>query len=171
MKSFVRSDVWECYFKFVFVRHPLDWLVSQYRFNIQRPEFSAGASLRNPKKALKLLRHYRIRHRRASKEVYDEEDIDFLYQYLRRFRALPDSQTLLQSNYVYDVDGKVLVDFVGRFEQLGEDLAKVKSRIEIDFELPHLNRTDHRPYRECFTEGAIERVKMLWKADFENFGY
>ena len=43
--------------------------------------------------------------RRLSKtEVFQVDHVDILYQFLRRFRGLPDTPTLLQTNYAYDMD-------------------------------------------------------------------
>ena len=77
----------------------------------------------------------------------------------------------MQSNYVYDADGNIIVDFIGRFENLSHDIETLKAKIGIDFELPHLNKTEHQPYQLCFEFEAFERAKVLWNSDFENFGY
>lgn len=171
IKSFLPSDIWDQYFKFVFVRHPLDWFVSQYKHNFRKPRFSKRAILQHPIQAFNQLRKDHNEKEVTSKQVFDREDVDFLYQHLRSYRGLPLSQSLLQSNYVYDADGKVMVDFIGRFENLVHDVQKVTAQIGIDFKLPHLNKTAHQPYQACFTEPAIERVQTLWDADFKNFGY
>jgi len=94
-----------------------------------------------------------------------------MFQYLHKYRGLPPSPGLLQSNYVYDADGQLLLDFVGRFENLSADIEKIKKQIDLEFELPHLRRTKRRPLREAYTAKGMERVYQLWKPDFENFDY
>ena len=118
LKAFLPERTWQEYFKIVFVRHPQDWFISQYKHNFREPAFPARQLLRHPWKTGSIIREYHGRKARASKECLDVADVDFLYQYLRQFRALPGSPSLEQSSYVYDVDGKTLVDFIGKFENL-----------------------------------------------------
>lgn len=45
-----------------------------------------------------------------------------------------------QSDFLYDANGELLVDFVGRFEQLQDDFSRVCQKIGLpDTELPHVN--------------------------------
>ena len=171
LKSFFSSEIWDQYFKFVFVRHPLDWFVSQYRHNFPNPSFPSKSIMRRPWQTLKLIKRYKNNKGISSKHVFDSGDVDFLYLYLKRFRGLPGSPSLMQSNYVYDADGKTIVDYIGRFENLAEHVEDLKDKIGFDFELPYLNKTVHQPYQYCFTNPAVERVKTLWEIDFKNFGY
>ncbi len=169
-KAMLPKDVWRSYFKFAFVRNPCDWVVSQFRHN-----FNSRCSLR------KILRHPTLApgwlaahwgHRcRRKKRILDTRDVEFLFAYLRRYRGLPLSGGLYQSNYVRDADGHLIVDFVGKFESLRDDLQCVQDKIGISFELAHLNASD-RPHRRCsLTAAAEEKIRHLWRVDFENFGY
>jgi hypothetical protein len=105
------------------------------------------------------------------KEVIEPEDVMFIYNYLYAYRALPLSKSLMQSNYVFDADNNILVDFIGRFENLDEDVSKIKKIIGIDFTLPHLNKTIHKHYDQVLTKSAKELIRELWSVDFENLGY
>ena len=45
-----------------------------------------------------------------------------------------------QVDYLADDSGRIIVDFVGRFEQLSNDMAKIVDRLGLaKAELPHLN--------------------------------
>jgi hypothetical protein len=172
LKSFLPSDIWNQYFKFVFVRHPLDWFVSQYRYNFTAPVAFKPEMLMKPKRLLSVIRNYKQSKELYKKQVFNADDVDFIFQYLRKFRGLPCSPSLMQSSYVYDVDGNILVDFIGRFENLVSDVEQIKAKIGIDFELPHLNKSKNRkPYQSCLTNEAVNRIKTLWDIDFRNFGY
>jgi hypothetical protein len=81
------------------------------------------------------------------------------------------AKTLYQSNYVLDADGTLIVDLVGKFESLNEDVRHVQDKIGVHFDLPHLNATKHPHYSKFLTPAAIETVGRLWEPDFRNFGY
>ena len=74
-----------------------------------------------------------------------------------------------QTQYVHDARGRLLVDEVLRFENLGEDLARLLE--------PHgLTSNFVRPYRErCLSEHLgseeIELINEIYALDFERFGY
>jgi hypothetical protein len=77
----------------------------------------------------------------------------------------------LMSDFICDDDGNVIVDFVGRFENLERDFQTICSSIGIDPELPHLNRTSHRNYRCYYTDETKEIVRGWARKDIEMFGY
>jgi hypothetical protein len=168
LRAIVPAELWQSCFKFVFVRHPLDWFVSQYRYNLDRSPWQV---LAKPWKLRAGLRAWKRAAASRSDHVYGAEDVLRLYRYLRRYRGLPGAPSLLQTNYVLDADGGQIVDFVGRFESLEVDVAHVQQRIGIQFELPHLNRTQHADYQSCFTDAGAEKVRELWSQDFEVLGY
>ena len=68
-------------------------------------------------------------------------------------------------------DKDVIVDFVGRFETLGDDFATVCQRVGIDVTLPHTNKTRHRDYREHYDDKIAEMVGQHWRQDISVFGY
>lgn len=169
-KAMLPTGVWDEYFKFAFVRNPYDWCVSIYKHNF-RSRLRLRKMLRHPVSAPQwMLTHWRNRERRA-KRVLDAADVEFLFEYLRRFRALPLAKTLYQSNYVLDADGTLIVDFVGKFESLNEDVRHVQDKVGVRFALPHLNATKHPHYSKFLTPAAIEAVGRLWEPDFQAFGY
>lgn len=88
-----------------------------------------------------------------------------------------------QADYLYDSEGKLRVNFVGRFETLAADFATVCERMGIpDRQLPHVNdshkrgpvqrfRRRPRPYKEMYDERSRAIVASLYAADVEAFGY
>ena len=51
-----------------------------------------------------------------------------------------------QVDYLADDSGRIIVDFVGRFEQLSNDMAKIVDRLGLaKAELPHLNKSPRSP--------------------------
>ena len=63
------------------------------------------------------------------------------------------------------------VDIILRFENLEEDFKQIQ-KITNDFRpLPHLNKSEHRQYREYFTDETREIVEQAFKEDIDRFGY
>ena len=169
-KVMLPSRVWDGYFKFAFVRNPHDWCVSQYKHNF-RSRLRIPKLLRHPVQAVGWLKvHWANRERRA-KSILDASDIHFLFNHLRRFRGLPFAPGLYQTTYTQDADGRDILDFVGRFETLREDVEAIQRRIGVRFALPHLNATKHAHHSQCLTDDARAAVDRLWAPDFEAFGY
>lgn len=76
-----------------------------------------------------------------------------------------------QSSYVTDEEGNQIVDFIGYYERLNEDFAKVCARLKIKAELPHANISQHKDYRTYYTPQTRELVASEFKRDIEMFGY
>ena len=169
-RALLPEAVWQTYFKFAFVRNPYEWCVSQFKHNF-RSRLSVRKMLRHPGLAPGWLKIHWANRQRRSKRVLEESDIRFLFGHLRRYRGLPGAAGLYQSNYVHDVDGRLIVDFVGKFESLADDIRTVQEKVGVFFDLPHLNATKHPPYSEFLTPTAIETVDTLWEPDFRNFDY
>jgi len=101
-----------------------------------------------------------------------------------------------QVEFVCDANGEVIVDFVGRFENLQKDFEKVCDTLGLaDSNLPHKNSYGKRSgrerikkfigdglnlrrkiaqkesAREIFTEEIIREIQLLYKDDFEILNY
>ncbi|MBE9549175.1 MAG: sulfotransferase family 2 domain-containing protein [Proteobacteria bacterium] len=98
-----------------------------------------------------------------------------------------------QSEMLFDSDGQLLVDFVGKFEQIESDFKKVCVQLGFaDHKLPHIN-SSNKPSREfrrkarnfLFQNGedrmksyvdfydteTLEYVTKLYSSDITNFNY
>jgi hypothetical protein len=172
VRAMLPETIWSEYFKFVFVRDPLDWCVSQYGHNFKPPRpIKLGAVLRRPWRLRYNLQLRREAQLLSDKTILDSNNVDFLYGYLRQYRALPLQGSLFQKSYVDDQDGKQQVDFIGRFETLQVDLDYISERIGYKIKIPHLNATKRRRTNEALTPSARRRISELWAVDFERFDY
>ena len=79
-----------------------------------------------------------------------------------------------QHAFLCDEDGKVRLDYVGRYETLDRDFSELAARLAIDGQLEHLNQNDERPrtnFETFYTDEAFRMVGELWAVDVESFGY
>jgi hypothetical protein len=148
VRDVLPGNVWEAYFKFVFVRNPWDWFVSQYFYNRRKQGMHPGIDSR-----------------------LSRQDIMDTYDHLRRYRGIAGAPSLYQYYYAYSWDGERLVDYIARYERLQEDFRVVLGRIGADCRLPHLNATPHRPYQEYYDEETRHLVGTLYALDIETFAY
>jgi len=137
---------WEQHFKFCFVRNPYERVVSDYIWRVQ----SRGV------------------------------DVSFR-SYLERVadRSKPDPEQVVPrdpDNWpLYTIDGKIAVDFVGRYETLEVDFGEVCERLGLPFrraDLPVAKRkvSDYK-YRDWY--GSVEKqlVAKIFFSEIEAFEY
>lgn len=134
-------DVYAGLFTFAFVRNPWDLLVSSYHF----------------------LRHHTT-HRRGRLALRLGSFGRYVEYELRRGK-------LCQSRMLTSRHGRLLVDFVGRFETLASDFAVVTSHLGIIAHLPHVNAMVHGDYREHYTSKLAASVADGFGEDIARFGY
>lgn len=173
-KSFYSDEVWNNYFKFVVVRNPWDWVISQWRYNLDiRARLNRRQAIRaSVWNRLKGRKKYYDELQRNEKKKITAADIDMLYQYMSDYGALPERKNYFQSDYVFDNNGNRLVDFVGIFENLEEDFDFICKKLGLNASLPRLNSSGPRvDYRNLYTEDGQRRVAELWAVDIKNFNY
>jgi len=70
------------------------------------------------------------------------------------------------------VDGRVAVDFVGRYEYFDRDWAFVCWNIGQYIALKHINKTEHKPWGEYYTSPeTVQAAIKYYKDDFQAFNY
>lgn len=136
------------YFKFCFVRNPWDKMVSQY-FYIKK----------------------KIAYDKSFKEFIIDfkstpNDWDF------KNKNFPVKYQPVQKKWICGDKGEVLMDFVGRFENLQEDFDTICDKIDLPKrELPHRNSTNHNHYSEYYNKETREIISQKFSEDIEYFGY
>lgn len=77
-----------------------------------------------------------------------------------------------QMRWIADADGRLLVDYVGRFETLGSDLNYILSVLGLSaVTVPHINRTDHAAYETYYDAQTRTLIEKASWADIDAFGY
>lgn len=137
-------------FKFAFVRNPFDRLVSCYASKVvNRKDF-------------------------AQDEKWNNVSFD---QYVRMVCQLPTDRMDIhfrpQHTFIADSDGKLLVDFLGRLENIESDIRTVFERAGFpdSFILRRRFRSSRDQYRNYYSEQTSKLVEERFKTDLQLLDY
>jgi chondroitin 4-sulfotransferase 11 len=137
--------LWRGYFSFAMVRNPFSRLVSWYNMCHERP---------------------------TNKFMWRvKRDASTFSEFLRMSDRIVARTRFNQVDYVTDVSGKPIVNFVGYFENLEHDFQAICDRIGVESRLPHLNATAKVDYREFYDAASRNLVESRFSRDLEAFGY
>jgi len=142
------------FFKFTFVRHPLDRLLSAYLFlstgGIDDKEAALAKELLSGIESFEAFVFALAEDASLQKWIHFRPQCDFLTDYR----------------------GNIAVDFIGRFESLHEDFNKVCDLLGIKASLPKLNTTKRKENWETFYSGRMkEAAELVYWRDFEQLNY
>lgn len=78
----------------------------------------------------------------------------------------------LQKDYIVDEKGRIIVDFIGKFENLNSDFAEVCSKIDLNAQLPHLNPSKRsRNYQDYYDDRTKNLIARHFEEDISTFEY
>lgn len=148
-KEMLPQEYFDRLLKFAFVRNPWDLQVSSYHhLRRERPRLVEGV---------------------ADFPAFVRWKLDpgRPYQYHL------DTSIEHQSDYLIDLSGKIVADYVGRYERLQEDFDVICERIGIaPRRLPHRRKaTDREDYRRYYDDETAGLVADYFRRDIENFDY
>jgi hypothetical protein len=153
------------FFKFCFVRNPWDRCVSWYHY-------------------LKAKGRGRYHHR--SRRYKNSEFRDFVinednkfYYHMPWAKQSPHLHRMLKVKSPFDEqidwiskDGEIVVDFVGRFENIEKDFDYVCEKIgHPKPNLKHVRSSKHGHYTEYYDDETADIIAERFKRDIETFGY
>jgi hypothetical protein len=142
-------EIFHNLFKFAFVRNPWDLQVSSYHhIRRERPHLMAG-------------------HEKFENFLRYKLDPERPYQYHI------DTSIELQSDYLVDLNGKMIVDFIGRFENIAADFQEACRGIGLKPpQLVHRRKARNRvDYRSYYTDETAMLVADRFKTDIDRFDY
>ena len=147
-------------FKFCFVRNPYDRIISAWKYYQQR--FKSSISL---KEFILIAVDDTITY--TSKNNMDENggwDLSKFdtYKTFLRHHSIPQTHPF---NCLYKAD------FIGRFENINEDMAKICDQLNMEAKLPHRNKTKRGHYRDYFDIESRWLVDKWYREDIERLGY
>jgi len=142
------ENMFNHYYKFAFVRNPWDLQVSMYHFILREPEH--------------------IHYQRVKSMGSFANYLEWVAVTKKPF---PKGAAKFQKETLCDNSGKVLVDFVGRYENLHEDFLYICQQLNIQAIMPHLNKSQHKNYQSYYNQNTQKLVEDHFKDDIALFGY
>lgn len=169
VKQAVGEDVWNDYFKFIFVRNPWDWVLSNYNEKFCKAgskKYNLGVFLN------KLIGKPHPNLDLRKEKYFTQKDVYTYYNWVEK-KTMKGLGNIFQYHYTEDHNGEQIVDFIGRYENLEHDLNQILSIIGLEErKLPLLNRTNKNSnYRNYYLEDSKSLVAEKYKKDIELFGY
>jgi hypothetical protein len=151
IKLAIGNKNWEKYFTFAIVRNPWDLMVSSYNWWLQKG--NQWEKMRQDVDAIRKMNFSEFIQSRYGSQMINEQ-----------YGCLKD--------WICDANGMIMVDFVGKFENLADDWAFICKQLGLEqSDLPHANKTKRSAYREyydCQSKEIIER-RFAWA--IQKFGY
>jgi len=166
--SWARSHLveeWPNLYKVAFVRNPWDRLVSWYTMIAQQAT-SLSWYQRLWKKDYNRLWQYV----HSNSNSFEE----FLYHCTDTIDDIDGKKSFVysQADYITDEHGELIVDFVGRFENIQHDAHAVFSKLGMGhLNLPHINRSNHDSYQKYYNDQTRRLVAERFAKDIDMFGY
>ena len=148
-KQELPEEIYNNFYKFAFVRNPWDWQVSMYHFILKE----TGHVNHDVVKSMAGFEEYLAWVINTQKNPYAK------------------GATKFQKDMLIDQEGKIIVDFIGRYERLTQDFQQVCQILNIETSLPAINRTVHRDYKSYYNDQTRKMVEEHFKEDIELFGY
>lgn len=140
--KYLPAETFNNYYKFSFVRNPWDWQVSLYHFMLQFK--------------------FHPQHRKIIKMKSFDEYIEWRVNHDRE----------LQKQFIYDKNGKLLIDFIGRFENIQNDFNAICSEININkIVLSKANPSNHSFYKDYYNKHTRDLIADAFKEDIDTFNY
>jgi hypothetical protein len=136
------KEAWKEYYKFAVVRNPYDRFVS----------YCAFMNKGNPD--------------------FEKNPQTYMYHALLNKKTHKHILFLPQSEFICDKNGTVMIDMVGKYEQLQTFADDVLDHFGFaKKELEVINTSKHKPYAEYYNDELKEMVYDYYKNDFNNFEY
>jgi len=142
------DDLWEKLFTFSFVRNPWDRFLSLYFFRKNRGEL-ANLTFKEYVQQLDAPRY-------KGRGLFS----DPVYYYS-------------MADFLFDPEGRLLVDFVGRYENRANDLKVVGDKLGVEFTGLHLHKTKNKEqhYSEFYDDETRALIARVYQLDISFFGY
>lgn len=141
-------------FKFSFVRNPWDRTLSAYKY------LASGGNQASDLEVAKRISKF---------DDFDDFVINGLGQgwYRNHLLFIP------QSEFIVNGEQNIVVDFLGRYEDLDSDFEKISKRLNISKELANSNASKRsKDYKEYYkNERSIELISEIYSQDVRLFSY
>jgi hypothetical protein len=164
-KRYLGEAEYSGYFTAAFVRNPWDRLVSWYMMIVQArtrlPLWTRLLGTGQP-------RLWRYVHE------YSNSFEEFILRCTAEIEDRDGSKSFCRNQVAYltDEQGRCIVDFIGRYENLEHDARRLLTRLgQEELKLPHVNPSSHRHYSAYYSDALAEVVRRRFARDIDAFGY
>ena len=141
--------LWEKKYRFTFVRNPWDKVSSHYHFRVQTNQSNLGTANIGFNEWIRL--------------TYGEKNPEF-YDNPKMFMP--------QLDWLIDENNIIIVEFIGRFENLQEDFSILCKKIGRPcIELPHVKKSMRTAYKDHYNDSSIDIIAKYFEKDINYFGY
>ena len=137
-------EKYDKFYTFGFVRNPWDWQVSLYYYM--------------------LMDRGHFQHQLVKSFKTYEDYLDW-----RVHEDCKPQYTFFSENS--DVSSPITLNFVGKFEKLQDNFNLLKNKLGIEGIMPHLVKTNHKPYKEFYDEKTKKMIGDAYEKDVKYFNY
>jgi hypothetical protein len=151
---------WDSFYSFGFVRNPWARLVSWYSMIRERPAEEGGNKF--------------WQYVRMNATTFEEFLTKCRQPVVETKGKIRYEKSLVrnQLDYFTDERGKIAVNFIGRFEALDRDFARVQQQLGLPVRpLPQVNAGRPKDYQSFYTRRTRALVATRFKRDIDYFGY
>jgi len=156
IRDIIGKELWDECFKFTFIRNTYSWVVSSYFFWVKRRMVNM-----------------------PSNGLMDMKCFEFAVDYYKspqgkRYDKCTDIRS--QHSFICDKGGNILLDFVGRFENLQSDFNLICQKIgcrEVMLKKKNSSFASSRDWKDHYRNcpEAIDYVYKHWKRDIDAFKF
>ncbi len=147
--SRVGQEQWDSAYKFTFVRNPWDRAVSLYEYRRKKNKTQIATK--------------GIEFTEWVNYVFSDHPDPYFHNNPKSFQP--------QVEWLKDDNGRVTVDFVGRFESINKDFDRIKELTGSSANLPHLNASKRTSYQSYYDADTRALVHHWFHQDIALFGY
>ncbi len=140
---------WNSAYKFTVVRNPWDKVVSLYEYRRKKNKTQIAS------RGITFTEWVKLTH--------GQNRDPFYYDNVKSFQA--------QVEWLKDDEDTIAIDFVARFETLHADFEQIRDATGITADLPHLNASSRKNYKDYYTDETREIVARWYLEDIEVFAY
>lgn len=160
LRKFIGPSQYSAYYKFSFVRNPWERLYSLYNFMTFSDEINRAGFIFDQDEA----------ERRGFKWFLLDNRIKATRVRIYGVDVNVCQQTTPQLDWLTEGD-KLIVDFVGTYENLQQDFQLVSDHLKLNTTLPWENKYSKKRYVDVYDNEMIDWVAQYHKKDIDMFNY
>ena len=178
--NIVDRNIFNQYFKFAFVRNPWDKLLSEYTNHYCKYCESFEEYVSKVEQIVNFINdNFKFDIEDLFYEEYSKLTFNILWNKKLDNHLMPwggnevhsDPHFFPQHIFTHNLDGTVLVDFIGRFESYEEDAQNILNQLGISSPIEKLHSSEHPPYRQAYTPITRDIIANVFQTDIKVFGY